>query len=78
MKDEERAGLQRDLSEALAALQQHKQVSTLAGLTDHLVRLGGPYRFHGALLKGAVQRNDVGAITAQLIQVLDKLERGVS
>ena len=77
MNDEERQTLQRDLSDALAALQQNRPVATLAGLADHLVRLGGSYRFHGALIQGALTRRDDGTIIAQLIQVLDKLERGV-
>jgi hypothetical protein len=77
VKDEERQGLLRDLSEALAALQQDKIVPTLDGLADHLVRLGGPYRFHGVLIKGALRRTDPSAIMAQLIQVLDKVKRGV-
>ena len=78
MNDQERESLQRDLSDALAALQQNKPVSTLDGLAAHLVKLGPPLGFHGALIRGALQRNDNSAIVAQLIQVLDKLERGVS
>jgi hypothetical protein len=77
MNDQERESLQRDLSDALAALQQNKHVSTLDGLADHLVKLGAPFRFHAALIRGAMERKDHGAIMAQLIQVLDKLERGV-
>ena len=78
MKDQERAGLQRDLSDALDAIRQGKSVLSLDGLADHLVELGPLYRFHGVLLRGALQRKDHGAIIAELIQVLDKLERGVS
>ena len=75
MNDQEREGLQRDLSDALDALQQNKSVLTLDGLADHLVELGPLYRFHALLIQGAVQRRDDGAIIARLIQVLDKLER---
>ena len=78
MNDQERESLQRDLSDALAALQQNKPVSTLDGLADHLVKLGSPFRFHAALIRGAMERKDHGAIMAQLIQVLTKLERGVT
>jgi hypothetical protein len=77
MKDQERESLQRDLSDALAALQQNKQISTLDGLADHLVKLGSPFRFHAALIRGAMERKDHGTIMVQLIQLLDKLERGV-
>ena len=77
MNDQERESLQRDLSDALDALQQNKPVPTLAGLADHLVKLGSPFRFHASLIRGAPARQDVGAIMVQLIQVLDKLERGV-
>ena len=78
MNDQERETLQRDLSDALAALQQKKNISTLDGLADHLVKLGSPFRFHAALIRGAVERKDHGTVIAQLIQVLDKLERGVT
>jgi hypothetical protein len=77
MNDQERVSLQRDLSDALDALQQNKPVPTLAGLADHLVKLGSPFRFHASLIRGALARQDVGAIMVELIQVLDKLERGV-
>lgn len=77
MNDQERESLQRDLSDALTAIQQNKHVSTLDGLADHLVKLGSPFRFHASLIRGAMERKDDGAIMVQLIQVLDKLERGV-
>jgi hypothetical protein len=78
MTNEERHSLLRDLSDALAALQQNKSLSTLGGLADHLTRVGSPYRFHAALIQGAMQRKDHGAIMLQLVQVLTKLERGVT
>lgn len=78
MNDQERESLQRDLSDALTALQQNKPVSTLHGLADHLVKLGAPFRFHASLIRGALERKDHGGIMVQLIQVLDKLERGVT
>jgi hypothetical protein len=77
MNDQERESLQRDLSDALAALQQNKPVSTLEGLADHLVKLGSPFRFYGSLIRGAMKRKDHGMLIVQLIQVLDKLGRGV-
>ena len=77
MNDQERESLQRDLSDALAALQQNKPVPSLEGLTDHLVKLGSPFRFDAALIRGAMERRDHGVIMGQLIQVLDKLEKGV-
>jgi hypothetical protein len=77
MNDQERVSLQRDLSDALDALQQNKPVPTLSGIADHLVKLGAPFRFHASLIRGALARQDVGALMVQLIQVLDKLERGV-
>ena len=77
MNDQERVSLQRDLSDALDALQQNKPVPTLAGLADHLVKLGGPFRFHASLIRGALELQDLGEIKVQLIQILAKLERGV-
>jgi hypothetical protein len=41
------------------------------------VKLGLPFRFHAALIRGAMERKDHVAIMGQLIQVLDKLEKGV-
>ena len=78
MKEREREGLQRDLTDALDALQQGRSVLTLDGLADHLAKLGPLYRFHGLLIRGALQQKDHGAIIAQLVQVLYKLERGMS
>jgi hypothetical protein len=56
MNDQERMSLQRDLSDALAALPQNKPVPTLAGLADHLVKVGSPFRFHSSLIRGALAR----------------------
>jgi hypothetical protein len=77
MNNEERGGLLRDLSDALTALQARQSIDTLDGLADHLGKLGPSYRFHAALIRGAARRRDYGALTAQLIQTLAKLERGV-
>jgi hypothetical protein len=77
MNKEERDGLLRDLSDALSALQTNQSIATLDGLADHLERLGLSYRFHAALIRGAVQHKDHGALKVQLIQTLAKLERGV-
>jgi hypothetical protein len=77
MNDQERENLQRNVSDAVAALQQNKHVPTLEGLAAHLVKLGSPFRFHASLIRGAMERKDQGGLIVQLIQVLDKLERGV-
>ena len=77
MNSEERDGLLRDLSDALAALQTSQSIATLDGLADHLERLGRSYQFHAALIRGAMRHKDHGALTVQLIQTLTKLERGV-
>jgi hypothetical protein len=62
----------------LGALQQGKGVLGLLGLTDQLVALGVSYRFHGLLIREALQRKDDAGIIVQLVQVVDKLERGVT
>ncbi len=41
-------------------------------------RLGVSYRFHGLLIREALQRKDDGGIIAHVIQVLAKLEEGVT
>jgi hypothetical protein len=74
----DREQLKRDLSDALGALQQGKGVLGLAGLTDQLVALVVSYRFHGLLIREALQRKDDGGIIAHVIQVLAKLEEGVT
>jgi hypothetical protein len=74
----DREQLRRDLSDALGALQQGKGVLGLLGLTDQLVALGVSYRFHGLLIREALQRKDDAGIIVQLVQVVDKLERGVT
>jgi hypothetical protein len=50
----------------------------LQGLTDQLAALGVSYRFHGLLIREALQRKDDGGIIAHVIQVLAKLEEGVT
>jgi len=74
----DREQLKRDLSDALGALQQGKGVLGLPGLTDQLVALGVSYRFHGLLIREALQRKDDGGIIAHVIQVLAKLEESVT
>ncbi len=74
----DREQLKRDLSDALGALQQRKGVLGLPGLTDQLVALGVSYRFHGLLIREALQRKDDGGIIAHVIQVLAKLEESVT
>ena len=74
----DREQLKRDLSDALGALHQGKGVLGLPGLTDQLVALGVSYRFHGLLIREALQRKDDGGIIAHVIQVLAKLEESVT
>ena len=74
----DRARLRRDLSDALGALQHGRGVLGLPGLTDQLVALGVSYRFHGLLIREALQRKDDSGIIAQVIQALAKLEEGVT
>jgi hypothetical protein len=46
---------------------------------DEIDALGPAYRFHAILLRSALKRKDraESAVAAELIQVLDKLERGM-
>lgn len=76
MNDQERERLQRDLSDALEALRKNESFSGLDSLADRLISLGKTYAFDASLIRSAVSRKDTGAIRIQLIQVLDKLERG--
>jgi hypothetical protein len=78
MSEPVRDALKRELSDALSALQAGKSVLDLDGLADRLVSLGASYRFHGVRLRQSIRQNDDGAIIADAIQVLDKLERGVT
>jgi len=74
----DREQLKRDLSDALGALQQGKGVLGLPGLTDQLVALGVSYRFHGcSSARPSSERTTAGSI-AHVIQVLAKLEEGVT
>ena len=52
----------------------------LDGLVDAIEALGPAYQFHATLLRSALKKKDQAeaAVAAELIQVLDKLERGVS
>lgn len=74
----DREQLSRHLSDALGVLQQGKGVLGLLGLADQLAAVGVSYRFHGLLIREALQRRDDGGIIAHLIQALAKLEEGVT
>jgi hypothetical protein len=74
----DREQLKRDCAEALSAIQRDKGVIGLAALADRLVALGASYRFHGVRLRQSLRQHDEGAIIADMIQVLDKLERDVT
>jgi hypothetical protein len=63
--------LKRKLSDALAAYQRDN-LMRLDGLADEIDALGPAYRFHAILLRSALKRK---AVAAELIQVLDKLEK---
>jgi len=79
MNDQDSETLKRKLSDALAAYQAD-DLLRLDGLVDEIEALGPAYRFHATLLRSALKRKDQNeaAIAAELIQVLDKLERGVT
>ncbi len=74
MNDQDRERLQRDLSDALEALQKNEQVPEFDGLADRLMALGS-YGFQASLIRSAISRKDTGALIEELIQVLAKLER---
>lgn len=76
MPDLDREQLKRACADALEALHRDQRVDRIAELADSL-RLGAPYRFHGELLHGALRGGQDNAITWHLIQVLEKLEKGV-
>ena len=65
-------------SRTLSGPSSKGRVLGLPGLTDQLVALGVSYRFHGLLIREALQRKDDGGIIAHVIQVLAKLEEGVT
>lgn len=71
--------LKRHLADALAAY-QHDDLTRLDGLVDEVEALSPAYRLHAVLLRAALKKKDQAesAVAAELIQVLDKLERGVS
>jgi hypothetical protein len=69
--------LRRKLVDALAAYQQD-DLMRLDGLVDEIDALGPAYRFHAILLRSALKRKDQAesAVAGELVQLLDKLERG--
>jgi hypothetical protein len=76
----DRERLQRDLSDALNAIQRDQDVTGLDVLAGSLAVLGPTYAFHGRLLQSvlAPTPRQYSAIIWNLVQVLDKLERGVT
>jgi hypothetical protein len=70
----DREQLKRDCADALEALCWDQRTDRIAELADALRALGGPYRFHGELLHGALRDGQDNAITWHLIHVLEKLE----
>jgi hypothetical protein len=78
MSADARDALRRALSDALSALQADTGVVGLEGLADRLMALGPAYRLHGVRLRQSIRQQDHSAIIADVIQVLDKLERGVT
>lgn len=57
---------------------QRDDLIRLDGLVDEIDALGLAYRFHAILLRSALKRKDQAesAVAGELIQVLDRLERG--
>ncbi len=76
----DREQLQRDLSDALSAIQQDQDVTGLDALAGSLTVLGGPYAFHGRMVLKALEPTprQYSALIWNLVQVLDKLERDVT
>jgi len=76
----DRDQLKRDLSEVLSAPQRDQSVVGLDALAGSLTVLGEPYAFHGRMLLKALEPTprQYSALIWNLVQVLDKLERGVA
>ena len=73
----DREQLKRECADALEALHREQRTDRIAELADSLRALGAPYRFHGELTQVAVLDRNDNTITWHLIDVLEKLERGV-
>lgn len=76
----DREQLKRDCSDALSAIQQDQAVPDLDELAASLTTLGPTYAFHGRLILSALDASPphVNAIIWNLIQVLDRFERGAT
>lgn len=76
----DRGQLKRDCSEALNALQQDHSVPDLDVLAGALSTLGPTYASHGRHILNALGATPphINAIIWNLVQVLDKLERGAT
>jgi hypothetical protein len=74
----DREQLRRDLSDALSAIQRAGDVTGLAATLQTIEE--PPYAFHGRLILKALAPTprQYSALIWNLVQVLDKLERGVS
>ena len=73
----DREQLKRDCADALEALTRDQRTDRIAELAESFRTLGPPYGFHGELMHGALRNGQDNAITWHLIQVLEKLEKGV-
>jgi hypothetical protein len=73
------AVLKRKVAAALAAYQQD-DLLRLEGLVGEIATLGPKYRLHAALLRKALKKKGQveAAVAEELIQVLAKLEQGVT
>ena len=80
MTNLDREQIRRDLSDALSAIQRDHDVAGLDVLAASLTTCEGAYAFHGRLLqKGLVEMpRNYSALIWNLVQVLDKLERGAT
>lgn len=74
----DREHLKRDFSEAVSAVRRDQSVLGLDELAASLTTLGPTYAFHGRLLLSTLEARPPhdGALIWNLVQVLDKLERG--
>jgi hypothetical protein len=80
MTEPDREQLKRDLSDALSAIQQDQAVPDLDVLAASLTTLGPAYAFHGRMMLSSLNATPphINAIIWNLVQVLDKLEHGVT
>jgi hypothetical protein len=77
MTDRDREQLKRACSDALSTVQQNQGVEGLDALATSIAALGPAYRAHGTLMHAAVTERKEVTVSWHLIQVLQKLEKGV-